>query len=86
MKLSSEVVWRYATHNQVLVLSLGNEHYFELNATGSLLWKQLDGDGVSGTEDLVQSLVDHFDVPRERATTDVETFLASLQAMGALER
>ncbi len=86
MKLSSEVVWRQATYNQVLVLSLGNEHYFELNATGSLLWKQLDGEGVSGSEDLVQSLVDHFNVPRERATTDVETFLGSLHAMGALEQ
>lgn len=84
MKLSSEVVWRLATNDQVLVLSLGNEHYFELNATGSLLWKQLDGAGVAQSDDLVQTLVDHFDLPRDVAAADVDAFLGSLRAMGAL--
>jgi PqqD family protein of HPr-rel-A system len=47
-----------------------------LNPTGSFLWARLE-DGAS-KDDLVEALINRFQLERSRAETDVDKFLASL--------
>jgi hypothetical protein len=84
MKLSEEVVWRFANDDQVLVLNLSSEHYFELNASASFLWKELAAERAHTTGDLVRALINEFRIDSQAAQTDVESFLSSLRTAGCL--
>ena len=63
---------------EIVVLDLRGSAYFQLNGSGTHLWRRL----VDGCErrDLEVSLVEHYDVEREQATADVEAFIADLLA------
>jgi Coenzyme PQQ synthesis protein D (PqqD) len=76
--------WRFANDNQVLLLSLANEHYFELNSSASFLWKELNDEQAHTQSSLVRALSDHFDIETSTAHRDVAKFLDSLQAIGCL--
>jgi hypothetical protein len=80
MKLSENVVWRLANVDQALLLNLENERYFELNATGTFLWKQIDAAKAIDSDRLVSALMDEFDVTREVARVDVDAFLTKMIA------
>lgn len=54
-----------------------------LNATAALLWQALETDQTK--ESLTKLLQDTFDVDGQRATADVENFLAQLGNAGLLE-
>jgi Coenzyme PQQ synthesis protein D (PqqD) len=84
MKLSDDVVWRLATDDQVLLLSLKTEHYFELNSTASFLWKCLDS-APTNRNDLVGALRSEFEIDQPVAESDVDGFLEKLRSIGALE-
>jgi hypothetical protein len=53
---------------------------YVLNPTAASLWRQLDGSRTG--DDLVDILVDSFEVDHETARRDVDEFLASLRAAG----
>ena len=55
-----------------------------LNETGALLWEKLS-DGCDGKEALVDALLAEYDVARELAAKDVDTFVAKVEAAGILE-
>jgi hypothetical protein len=84
MKLSDDVVWRFANDDQVLLLSLASEHYFELNSSASFLWKELNEEGTHSQSSLVRALSDNFGIEPGRAQRDVEKFLGSLRAIRCL--
>jgi Coenzyme PQQ synthesis protein D (PqqD) len=84
MKLSDDVVWRFANDDQVLLLSLANEHYFELNSSASFLWKELNEEGTHTQSSLVRALSNNFGIDTGTADCDVGKFLDSLRAIGCL--
>jgi hypothetical protein len=56
---------------------------YVLNSTGSSLWRNLDGHRTR--DQLVDVLVDNFEVDHETARRDVDDFLASLGKAGLTE-
>ena len=68
---------------EIVVLDLRGSAYFQLNGSGTHLWRRL----VDGCErrDLEVSLIEHYDVTEEQATADVEAFLAELHANRLLD-
>ncbi|MFQ5456837.1 MAG: PqqD family protein [Myxococcota bacterium] len=55
---------------------------FTLNEVGAFIWDRLDGKHT--TDDLVREVVAAFDVGVEKATEDVETFMAKLSKVGGV--
>lgn len=58
--------------------------FYALTASGALLWQALEE---GRTEDELASVLRaRYDVPLDRALTDVREFLEQLEALGAVER
>jgi len=51
-----------------------------LNAIGSFIWNGIDGRRT--LEEILQELVDHYDISREQAAGDLESFVAELREHG----
>lgn len=75
------VLWRQLS-DQVLVLDMWRSRYLRLNHSGSLLWHLL-AEPRQPCE-LVEVLLDTYDVSREEAADDVAAFLAELRGRGLL--
>ncbi len=87
MKINENFVLRQIADTWV-VLPLGDatldfNGMITLNETGSLLWNLLE----KGCEkaDLVNGLLDEYDVTEEQASADVEVFLNKLRNIDCLE-
>jgi hypothetical protein len=76
-----ELAWR-EIEGEVVVLDLRQSHYLNLNPTGSLLWLML-ADGATERQ-LLDKLVEEFDVEERTARDDVAVFLASCRENGLL--
>lgn len=76
------VDWR-EVEGQVVVLDRAGSVYLAVNDAGAALWPAI----VEGAtrEQLVQILLDTFDVDRGRAERDVDVFVASLSERALLE-
>jgi len=84
MKLrGDDITWR-EIDGDLVVLDLRSSTYLTTNASGTLLMRQLTEE--RSLPQLVQALVDAFDIPEQRAQQDVEAFLDELGASGLLER
>lgn len=85
---SETVVARRVREESVLVpiLRQGTDvgSVYGLNAVGSAIWELLDG-RTTGHE-IVDVLVERFEVDRSRAVRDYEAFVARLEALGFVER
>jgi hypothetical protein len=68
--------------DEVIALDHRSASYLSSNATGSALWKLL----VAGAtrDDLVEQLLARFEVTRDRAAGDVDSFLGQLERAGLL--
>ena len=70
-----------------IVLPLGGEldlgSLITLNETGAFLWRLLEN-GASRQE-LVEALLEEYDVDKERAEKDLDALLAKMNAVGVLE-
>jgi hypothetical protein len=66
--------WR-EVDGEVVVLDVQRSHYLNLNATGCVLWLML-ADGATERQ-LVDKLMEEFDVTQATAQADVEAFLSS---------
>lgn len=53
-----------------------------MNATGAFLWEQLADDQTEAS--LTQALLDKYEVSEEKARQDVQGFLKTLSAIGAV--
>jgi hypothetical protein len=73
--------WR-EIDGEVVVLDVGQSHYLNLNPTGSVLWLLL-AEGATEHQ-LVDRLVEEFDVDEVTARDDVVAFVASCREAGLL--
>lgn len=55
-----------------------------LSATSVFLWEQLQA-GVTSKEQLLHSLLDHFDISTVLALSDIDIFLKTLRENGVIE-
>ena len=86
MSRSSRVVGRRIGEEFVLVPLAGRgadiDSILNLNRVGAFIWEQLDGRR-TGTE-IVDALVERFEVERSRAEEDVLDFLSRLRGLKAV--
>lgn len=59
--------------DEILMLNIERGEYVGLNASGAIIWELLETP--KSTEQLIDLLVEQFDVGRELAKQDVERFL-----------
>lgn len=79
---TSGVTWS-VVGDDVVILDLDGSVYLQLNPSGRTLWERLME---STTEaDLVSALVGTFGIERDRAETDVASFLAELRRRNLLD-
>ena len=76
------VRWREIDRD-VVAIDLGNSAYIGMNESGVVLWRRL----AKGTtrEQLIDELVNAFDIEPDRAANDVQGFLDELVARNLLE-
>lgn len=73
--------WR-EIDGEVVILDIERSHYLNLNATGCALWLIL-ADGATRRQ-LVDKLIDEFDVAEATAREDVDAFIVSCRENGLL--
>lgn len=83
---SERMVGRRIAGEYVLVPIVGRgadvEAIYNLNGLGAFIWEQLDGARTG--EAVVQAIVDRYEVDREMAESDYETFLDQLLTIQAV--
>jgi len=79
----SDLDWR-EVEGELVALDLRESRYLAVNRTGHALWSAL-AEGATQDE-LVERLVDAFDIERGRAAADVEAFTTELESRGLLMR
>ena len=67
-----------------IILDLDNLHYYTLNSTGILLWKELRKGTAERCEDLVEMLGQACQIPVHVLEGDVRAFLRELEANGLI--
>lgn len=61
--------------DETIILDLRGSTYFSTNATGTVLWHALERG--STRAELIQALLNEFEVSEERAAADVDAFVAA---------
>lgn len=69
---------------QAIVIVIDDQKLHTLNEVGTFVWTTLDGQGRRVAE-VIDAVLEEFDVDREQATNDVTTFVEQLVALGAIE-
>ena len=83
MKLRvDDVTWR-EIDGDLVILDLRSSTYLTANSSATVLMRQLTEERT--LEQLVQALVDTFDITERRAHGDVQTFIDELGGRGLLE-
>lgn len=83
LKLRGEGLnWR-EVEGEIVAVDVRESTYLSANPSGKVLWEAL----AAGTtrEELVQRLVEAFEIDAERAGADVDAFVAQLREQGLLE-
>jgi hypothetical protein len=78
MQLRQEGLTWHVAGDDVVVLDLQGSVYLKLNGSGRVLWERLAESPTSESE-LVQALIDRYEIDEARAAGDVSTFLADLR-------
>lgn len=68
-----------------VLLHLETQSYYTLNATGVLIWEQLEA-GRQTVEELVETLLATYEVSRKEADRQVRAFLEELVQEGLVQR
>ena len=82
-KASRDVLFQEVGGETVL-LDLASEQYFGLDEVGTRIW-QLLNEGL-GPGEMVDTLLDEYEVERERLEADVRELLGSLLEAGLIEQ
>lgn len=77
----ADVDWR-EVEGELVVLDLRESRYLAINPTGRILWTALV-EGATRNE-LIDRLIEAFDIDRVRAAEDVDAFTAELKARDLL--
>lgn len=76
------VEWR-DTGDEIVALDVGTATYLSVNPSGAVLWEAVTAGATR--EELVERLVERFDIDRDHAGADVDVFLVELGGRGLLE-
>ncbi len=83
-KHSENIVSRNIAGETILVPIRGNladmQHIFTLNSVGVFIWDQLDGS--KNLADVLDLLMEHFEVDRKQAEQDISDFLDQVVESG----
>ncbi len=87
MKLKKKLIKREIA-GDVLLVPVGKSVYdsnglFILNETGNFLWGHLEG--CESESELIEKLLDEYDVSFEQASKDVQDFLSDLRKLGIID-
>jgi len=74
---NAALAWR-EIDNETVIISPGESVMHELNDTGSLIWRSIDGQ--RSAEELAALLVEEYDVTKEVALTDTLALLEELSS------
>ena len=87
MKVREDLILREVAGENILIpvgeIALDIKGMFTLTESGTLLYRKLTEDCTK--EDLVQALLDEYEVDREKAIEDVDAFLEQLEKAGVLQ-
>ena len=75
--------WRLIA-GEAVILSLDTKVLRGLNDVGSRVWDLIDGQ--RSVDDIVDVIVEEFDVPRAQAAADIHTFTGELLDKGLVAR
>lgn len=78
----ADLAWR-EVDTEIIVLDLRTSRYLSINRTGMVLWKHL-ADGATSA-DLAARLIEEFEISRETAERDVDSFLQMCSDRNLLE-
>ena len=78
-----DLSWQVAG-DSIVVLDLQGSEYLRLNGTGRTIWELLVEPRT--VEELVNIVMDEYDIDRDTATTDTERFIDDLARRGLIER
>jgi hypothetical protein len=83
VKLRTErLTWR-EIDGEAVILDLGSSTYFSTNRSGTLLLRRLVDERTR--DELVDTLVQSYEISHERATSDVDAFVQILSARGLID-
>ncbi len=80
LPIASPSVLAALLDDEAVVLDLESKRYFQLNATGAVIWQGIT-DGVS-SDAVVARLVESFDIAQGEAAAAVTSFVAELRTRG----
>jgi len=83
LKLKDKDLEWVSASDETVILDDASEQYFATNSAGSVLWEALK-DGSTTTE-LTDLLVQTFEIDREQAESDVNTYVAQLDDLNMLD-
>lgn len=78
----SDLSWEQLD-DELVILDLRGSTYLRLNGSGMVLWKALVAGG--HRQQLIDALVDAYEIDQQTAAVDVEAFVATLSKAGLLE-
>ena len=88
MKVREDLILREVAGESILIpvgeIALDIKGMFTLTESGTLLYRKLTEDCTK--EDLVQALLDEYEVDREKTIEDVDAFLEQLEKAGVLQK
>lgn len=88
MKVREDLILREVAGENILIpvgeIALDIKGMFTLTESGTLLYRKLTEDCTK--EDLVQALLDEYEVDQEKASEDVDAFLEQLEKAGVLQK
>ena len=84
MKINANYVL-HQVMDYYFIMGVGKDAYtpnqiMTLNETGAFLWRLLEAESGASQEDLVNALINEYEVNAETAAADVEIFLNDLRA------
>jgi len=69
--------------SESVLLNLDNGNYYTLNETGTFFWSLIDGK--SSVKQLIDKVLEKFDVDKEGALKDISDLVSSLKKEGLVE-
>lgn len=88
MKAAKNIMLREIAGEHLLIpvgeMAMNIHGMINLSESGMLLWNRLQKD--CSEEDLIQCILDEYDVDRETARTDIQAFLDKMNQIGILVR
>ncbi len=79
---NSDLVIDRVLDNEALLIHLSSGDYFSLDSVGTRIWESIDGSRT--VQDLVDLILEEYNVSREQAVTDVLQLVAQLADEGLI--